>query len=415
MATGHKRSFARGYFIKTNTMNPSRMWRSLDWTLLLAALMLVLLGLATMKSFGAGGPASLASLGRSGPSLGEDYFFIRQIIWASAGAAVFFMSAIFIDWSFLKTNSIFLLILYFILVGALIFLILTGYAVKGAASWLKIGGVTIEPVELLKPVSVLILAKYFSKRHVEIARFVHLFISFVYVAVPMALVMLQPDLGSAIVLGAIWLGMALVGGIKLRHLIVLFFTGLLITTVAWNFFLLPYQKTRITAFINPQGDIRGAGYHAQQSVIAIGSWEIFGKGIGFGTQSRLEFLPEHETDFIFAAFAEEWGFLGVVFLLFFFSIIIWRVLRAGIYGESNFEKLYAAGLAILLLFQSAIHIGMNSGVLPITGLGMPFLSYGGSSLISLFWALGILESFSLRKKGIFIGTENRFSEGILGA
>jgi len=249
---------------------------------------------------------------------------------------------------------------------------------------------------------------------VEIARLVHLFISFVYVAIPMALVMLQPDLGSAIVLGAIWLGMALVGGIKLRHLIFLFFTGLLVAAVAWNFFLLPYQKIRITAFINPQGDIRGAGYHAQQSVIAIGSGEIFGKGIGFGTQSRLEFLPEHETDFIFAAFAEEWGFIGVLFLLLFFGIIVWRVLRVGIYGESNFEKLYAAGLAILLLFQSAIHIGMNAGVLPITGLGMPFLSYGGSSLVSLFLALGILESFSLRKKGIFIGTEGRFSEGILG-
>src|SRR3989338_7127341 len=324
-------------------MNPGRMWKNLDWAPLLAALMLVLLGLVTMKSFGQGG----------------DYFFTRQIIWALAGLLAFFISAIFIDWSFLKTNSIFLLMLYLGLV-------------------------------------------------------LHLFISFVYAAVPMALVMLQPDLGSAIVLGAIWLGMALVGGIKLRHLIFLFFTGLLITTIAWNFFLLPYQKTRMTAFINPQNDIRGSGYHAQQSVIAIGSGEIFGKGIGLGTQSRLEFLPEHETDFIFAAFAEEWGFVGVLFLLLFFGIIIWRILRTGIYGESNFEKLYAAGLAILLLFQSAIHIGMNSGVLPITGLGMPFLSYGGSSLVSFFLALGILESFSLRKKGIFIGTEDRFKEGILG-
>ena len=379
-------------------MNPGHMWKNLDWAPLLAALMLVLLGLVTMKSFGQGG----------------DYFFTRQIIWALAGLLAFFISAIFIDWSFLKTNSIFLLMLYLGLVLTLFLLILTGQAVKGASSWLKIGGLTIEPVELLKPVLVLVLAKYFSKRHVEIARFVHLFISFVYAAVPMALVMLQPDLGSAIVLGAIWLGMALVGGIKLRHLIFLFFTGLLITTIAWNFFLLPYQKTRMTAFINPQNDIRGSGYHAQQSVIAIGSGEIFGKGIGLGTQSRLEFLPEHETDFIFAAFAEEWGFVGVLFLLLFFGIIIWRILRTGIYGESNFEKLYAAGLAILLLFQSAIHIGMNSGVLPITGLGMPFLSYGGSSLVSFFLALGILESFSLRKKGIFIGTEDRFKEGILG-
>ena len=384
----------------------SRALKKLDWILVLSALTLVFFGLVTMKSFGLGVPAS--------PSLGGDYFFIRQIIWAVFSLAIFFISAVWIDWNFLKTNSIFLLIFYFILILMLVVLVLVGHTIRGAASWFRVGGLAFEPVEVLKPVLVLLLAKYFSKRHVEIARFLHLAISFFYTAIPVILVILQPDLGSAVVLGAIWLGMALVGGIKLKHLAALFVSGIVISLLFWNYFLLPYQKERIISFLNPESDIRGSGYHAMQSVIAIGSGKIFGKGIGLGTQSRLEFLPEHETDFIFAAFAEEWGFLGVLILFFFFGVILWRILRAGIYGESNFEKLYAAGLAIFLFFQAGIHVGMNSGVLPITGLGMPFLSYGGSSLASMFLALGILESFSIHKKGIFIGTEDRFKEGILG-
>lgn len=371
--------------------------RRLDFVLILSVLTLVFFGLVMMKSFNA-----------------DDFFFRRQIVWLFLGLAVFLTSAVLMDWSFLKTNSVFLLILYLVLIFMLVFLIFIGRPVRGAASWLRIGGVSAEPVELVKPFVILILAKYFSKRHVAIARPIHLAISFAYAFVPMVLVVLQPDLGSAMVLGAIWLGMVLVGGIKLKHLLALFAIGAITALVFWNYFLLPYQKARIISFLNPAEDVSGRGYHAAQSVIAIGSGKLFGKGIGFGTQSRLEFLPEHEADFVFAAFAEEWGFVGVSILLFFFALVIWRILRAGIYGESNFEKFYAAGLAFFLSFQAGIHIGINAGALPITGLGMPFLSYGGSSLISLFLALGILESFSIRKKGIFLGTEEKYREGILG-
>ncbi|QQG42957.1 MAG: rod shape-determining protein RodA [Candidatus Giovannonibacteria bacterium] len=383
-------------------MRALRMLGGVDWVLILSVFALVVLGLATMKFFGP--PAGAA----------EDYFFSRQLVWVLAGVTVFLISVL-ADWSFLKTNSIFLLILYFILVAALLFLIFYGKSVRGASSWFQIKGLSIEPVELIKPALVLVLAKYFSKRHIEIARFARLAVSFIYVAIPAVLVATQPDMGSAIVLVAIWLGMALAGGIKMRQLFFLLLSGAVLGLILWSFVLLPYQKTRIISFFDPARDARGAGYHALQSVIAIGSGGLFGKGVGYGTQSRLEFLPEHETDFIFAAFAEEWGFVGVLFLLFFLGVALWRILLRGIYGESNFEKLYAAGLAIFIFFQSAIHIGMNSGLLPITGLGMPFLSYGGSSLVSLFWALGILESFSIRKRGIFLGSEGRFSEGILGA
>lgn len=372
----------------------------MDWALFISAIIIVFLGLVTMKSFG----GKLSG--------GSEYFFNRQLIWLGAALAVFFVFS-YIDWGFLKTNSVFLLLIYGAILILLIFLALSSSTIRGSSSWLRIYSLSVEPVELMKPVLVLILAKYFSKRHVEIARFFHLFISSVYAGIPIILIMLQPDLGSAVMLGALWLGIAIFSGIKLRHLATLALIGIFSFLISWNFILLPYQKERVSSFLNPYADPAGSGYQAMQSMIALGSGKFFGKGIGLGTQSRLEFLPEHTTDFIFAAYAEEWGFLGVLIFFLFLSILLWRILRSGIYGESNFEKLYAAGLAILIFFQSAVHIGMNSGMLPITGLGMPFLSYGGSSLVSLFAALGILESFIIHKRGIFIGGEERYKEGIL--
>ena len=375
-----------------------RLIRGVDWVLFLCIVAVVLLGIITIKPFGSG----------------EDgYFFSRQIIWLFLGLGVFFTS-LAIDWNFLKTNGIFLFFLYLFLLALLFMLFLTAPSIRGAASWFRIYSLSVEPVELMKVALVLLFAKYFSKRHVEIARFFHILVSGTYVALPIALVLLQPDFGSAMVLGALWLGMALAGGIKIKHLFLLFFLGILAFAILWIFIFAQYQKDRVISFLYPQNDVRGTGYHALQSMIAVGSGGIFGKGIGYGTQSRLEFLPENETDFIFASFAEEWGFIGVIILFFFFSVILWRILRAGIYAESNFEKLYAAGLAVLLFFQSLIHIGMNIGILPITGLGFPFLSYGGSSMLSLFLAVGILQSFYIRKKGIFIGSEEKYKEGVLG-
>lgn len=377
-----------------------KLFYGMDWALFISAIIIVFLGLVTMKSFG----GKLSG--------GSEYFFNRQLIWLGAALAVFFVFS-YIDWGFLKTNSVFLLLIYGAILILLIFLALSSSTIRGSSSWLRIYSLSVEPVELMKPVLVLILAKYFSKRHVEIARFFHLFISSVYAGIPIILIMLQPDLGSAVMLGALWLGIAIFSGIKLRHLATLALIGIFSFLISWNFILLPYQKERVSSFLNPYADPAGSGYQAMQSMIALGSGKFFGKGIGLGTQSRLEFLPEHTTDFIFAAYAEEWGFLGVLIFFLFLSILLWRILRSGIYGESNFEKLYAAGLAILIFFQSAVHIGMNSGMLPITGLGMPFLSYGGSSLVSLFAALGILESFIIHKRGIFIGGEERYKEGIL--
>ena len=382
--------------------NILRTIRSIDWILMFSALMLVFFGLTTMKSFS--GTESAFS----------QYFFIRQIIWVALSLFVFFI-ALFIDWSFFKTNSIFLILFYIVILLTLVLLLITNRSVRGAESWFSVGSIALEPSEFMKPVLLLLLAKYFSRRHVEIARLRTLIISGTYVFVPTLLVFLQPDFGSAVLLGFLWLGMSLVGGIKIRHLIFLTIIGLFVAFSLWQFALLPYQKARIVAFISPQSDIRGTGYHALQSMIAVGSGELFGRGIGYGMQSRLAFLPEHETDFIFAAFAEEWGFVGVVIFFFFFAVVIWRILRAGIYAESNFERLFAMGLALLIFFQASIHIGMNVGIFPITGLSMPMVSYGGSGLVTTFLSIGILQSMLLHRKWILIGREIRYEEGFVGA
>ena len=188
----------------------------------------------------------------------------------------------------------------------------------------------------------------------------------------------------------IWLGMTLASGISKKHLLIISILGASAFFLLWNYGFTNIQKARIVTFIHPLTDIRGTGYNAYQSTIAVGSGQLIGKGIGYGTQSRLSFLPEYETDFIFAAFAEEWGFIGVLFLFTLFSFLFWRILSDAYFGDTNFEILYGIGLFIFFFSHFIIHVGMNIGLLPVTGLTLPFLSYGGSHLLVEFLGLGIL-------------------------
>jgi rod shape determining protein RodA len=184
--------------------------------------------------------------------------------------------------------------------------------------------------------------------------------------------------------------MALVSGISKRHILLVLGGGIIIFILLWVGVFHPYQKARIVNFINPLSNIQGSGYNVYQSTIAVGSGQLLGKGVGLGTQSRLKFLPEYETDFIFAAFAEEWGFIGVLLLFILFGLIIWRILNNALLGATNFEILYGLGLAIYFMSHLIINIGMNIGLAPVTGITLPFMSYGGSHLLSEFIGLGIL-------------------------
>jgi rod shape determining protein RodA len=175
---------------------------------------------------------------------------------------------------------------------------------------------------------------------------------------------------------------------------------MIVFTLLWNFGFKDYQKNRILTFLHPLSDIRGAGYNAYQSTIAVGSGELFGKGIGYGTQSKLKFLPEYQTDFIFAAFAEEWGFFGVILFFGCFGVLVWRIIANARRGATNFEILYGLGLSVLFMSHFIINVGMNMGLLPVTGITLPFVSYGGSHLVTSFFALGILQSQRRYMRGV---------------
>jgi len=343
----------------------------IDWILFLATLPLIGAGLITMYSF-----------------TGESSFFGKQIIWAIVAIFLFFTLS-FIDFRFLKRTD-FLVALFILSITALLLLFVLGNSIKGAQSWLSIGGLTIQPSDPIKLVVIMILAKYFSRRHIEIANIRHIIVSGFYAFVPFVLVLLQPDFGSAIIIFLIWLGMAMVSGISKRHLLFVFVSGILVFSLLWSYGFTGNQKTRIMSFVHPLTDISGAGYNAYQSTIAVGSGMILGKGIGYGTQSRLKFLPEYKTDFIFAAFAEEWGFIGTFIFLLLFGVVFWRILKTALHGSTNFEVLFGLGLAIFLMSHVLINIGTNIGILPVTGLTLPFVSYGGSHLLTEFIGLGIL-------------------------
>jgi len=353
-----------------------QFFKKIDWVLVFLILPIVSFGLLTMKSF-----ASSENAGN---------FFEKQLIWVAISFIVFFVFS-FIDFSFLKQTNI-LVYLFLFFSGLLLLLFILGQVSNGAKSWFDFGGVSLQPVDMMKLVLVLILAKYFSRRHVEIKDFKHIFISGFYALIPFILVFLQPDFGSAMVVFFIWLGMVLVSGISKKHLLIVFGGAALIFLVLWTSVFAPYQKKRISNFVNPLADIQGSGYNVFQSTVAVGSGQVVGKGIGFGTQSRLKFLPESETDFIFAAFSEEWGFIGSITLLLLFIGIIWRILYFASYGASNFETLFALGIAIYFITHILINVGMNIGIMPVTGIPLPLMSYGGSHLLTEFAALGMLVS-----------------------
>mgnify|MGYP001602093986 CR=1 FL=1 len=345
----------------------------MDWPLVGAALFIVAAGLVTMNSF-----------------VGDNQFFWHQLVWVAVSLCVFFIVSS-IDFHFLRRTGV-IVALYGAVAALLIGVSLVGTVVKGAQSWFHFGFIAFEPSDPAKLVLVLLLAKYFSRRHVEIAHIRHILISGFYTFLFFAAVFIQPDFGAAIIFFLIWLGMVLVSGISRKHLALVFILGSLVFSGLWIGALHPYQKQRIMTFLNPLTDIHGAGYNAFQSTIAVGSGELLGKGVGYGTQSRLRFLPEYQTDFIFAAFAEEWGFVGVVFLFLVFGFAIFRIVRIAMRGETNFEMLYGVGFAVMLVSHFALHVGINIGLLPVTGTTIPFMSYGGSHLLTEFAGLGILMS-----------------------
>jgi len=365
---------------------------SIDWIAFFAALGLCGLGLLTMNSFN-----------------GTDPFFVRQLIWIAAGVTVFFIASK-VDWRFLRNSGVAAGI-YGVLIVPLIGLLVLGTAVKGAKSWLEFGGLGIEPVEFAALALIIALSKYFSRRHIEIRNFQHILVSGMYAGLVFVMVAVQPDLGGAIIIFLIWLGMVLVSGISWKHLLTVVGVVAVSFSLLWFVGFHTYQKQRILTFLNPTANIQGAGYNAYQSTVAVGSGQLLGKGIGYGTQSKLRFLPEYQTDFIFAAFSEEWGFFGILIVFVLFGIIFWRIIVAASRGASNFETLFAFGVLFYFFAHFLLHVGINMGVLPVTGTTIPFMSYGGSHIIAEFLSLGMLSGMNAYSRATHPDAMNREFEG----
>jgi rod shape determining protein RodA len=352
----------------------------IDWYLFVPALLISLAGLITMNSFA-----------------GENYFFMRQSMWILISVLIFLFASAF-DWHFLRRTTVLVPFFLFIMV-MLGFLLAAGQVTRGVQSWFTLGSLAFQPSDPAKIVLIMMLAKYFSRRHIEIRNLRHIIVSGIYALLMFVLVFLQPDFGGAMVIFAIWFGMILVSGISKKHLAFVVGGGVLIALFLWMFVFAPYQKARILTFIHPLEDIRGTGYNAYQSTVAVGSGQIFGKGVGQGSQSKLQYLPEYETDFIFAAFAEEWGFVGTVLLLALVLILLFRLVNNAEHAATNFETLFGLGTAILFAVHIAVHAGMNMGVMPVTGITLPFMSYGGSHLVTEWLTLGILSSMKRHSTG----------------
>jgi len=351
-----------------------------DWTLLAPAVALSLLGILTMSTFGVGN--SLAP---------------RQLLWLVLATALYFALASF-DMSFIRRTPV-VMTLYGVSLLLLAGLLLFAHPVLGARAWFSLGPISFQPADLAKFALIALLAKYLSRRHVEIGDARHILVSGAYALAPLVLVLVEPDMGNAIILSSLWLGMMLVSGISKKHLAALGLVALVAASALWFGGLKPYQRERILSFVNPAGDMRGAGYNAYQAKIAVGSGELFGKGIGYGTQSKLRFLPEYQTDFIFAAFAEEWGYVGVLLLFALYALLFARLAQIARAAATNFDAFFTLGTLLLLAAHVAIHVGISLGLLPVTGQTIPFMSSGGSHLALEFALFGIVTSLARHGRG----------------
>lgn len=355
-----------------------------DWVLAGAAVLLALFGIV-----------ELIGMAQNSPSM--SLYVEKQILALGCGVVAMCLLSFF-DYRFFRNSSYAVIILYLLSLMLLAALLFVGVKTKGSTGWFRLGEFAFGPVEVVKIVMILLFAKFFSLRHIEMYRFSHLVVSALYVGVPCLLVLLEPDLGSALVLVALWLAIVFSSGIPWRRIALLFCVAVLIFSAGWAYGLKEYQKDRIIAFLNPYQDPQGFGYNAIQSVIAVGDGGIFGAGLGYGSQIRLGFLPQPHTDFMFASIAEEFGLVGVAIIFLLLCAVIWRMASIALRADNNFARLLCMGMIFLTFIQVVINMGMNIALAPVIGIPFPFLSYGGSSLISFFIGLGLVQNIKIRSE-----------------
>ncbi len=354
-----------------------------DWVLLFLVLSLCSISLLNMYSAG----TSLIT------SKGESPIYIKQLFWLIIGLTMMIV-CFGIDYRVINEYAY---IIYGISLVLLIILSLYGEFTRGTQRWFVLGGFSFQPSELAKISLLLALSRFFNANEIEDGyNLRQLWLPFLLMAVPFLLIMKQPDLGTAMVLVIIFVSTVFFVGIKWRSVIIVATSLVLFMPVAW-LFLKDYQKERIMTFLNPEMDPLGAGYHIIQSIIAIGSGGLIGKGFLKGTQSQLRFLPEHQTDFIFSVFAEEWGFLGGLLLIILFMSLTFWGLKIARQSRDLLGTLIAFSITMLIFGEMLVNIGMVLGILPVVGIPLPFFSYGGSALVIMMMGIGLLLNISMRR------------------
>ena len=289
--------------------------------------------------------------------------------------------------------------LYIVNVVMLLAVMFVGHSALGAQRWIQLGPVSLQPSEFSKLIMIISLAYLLDKKSSHLDTWRDILPIFLFVGIPFLLVLKQPDLGTSLVFLAILFGMIYIAGIRAKHLMMIFGAGLAIMPVFWHF-LKDYQKQRLTVFIDPNVDPLGSGYHIIQSKIAIGSGMLFGKGLFAGTQSQLNFLPENHTDFIFAVIGEELGFAGAFVVLLLYLILLYRGVRIADSAKDNFGTLLATGITSMLTFHVLVNVGMTTGIMPVTGIPLPLMSYGVSALTTNMVSIGILLNIYMRRQKI---------------
>lgn len=350
-----------------------KILNSLNWPVFLSSLLLVSIGVLVIYS-------------------SSKEFASQQLLFIITGYFFFvFLSQLDLQ-SFKKLINP----LYILTIILLVVVFILGFETRGSIRWIPLGIFNMQPSELAKPVLILLLASFWAKNSPS---WTNIFISLLWACPFILLVFKQPDLGTTLTLIAIWMGMLFASRISFKKAFILILIAFLIIPLSWVF-LQDYQKQRITGFLQPEIDPLGQGYNLIQSTIAVGSGQIWGMGLGRGTQSRLQFLPEHRTDFIFASIAEEMGFFGSILILSIYLFLLISLLRIANQNRDKFSYLLVTGVFSMLIFQTIVNIGMNVGMLPITGITLPLISYGGSSLIITLICLGLVSSVSKNKKRI---------------
>lgn len=367
--------------------NPPRFWPNIDWLLMFVAVALSLFGVIVIW-----GAASAE--GGIGPLAG---YARRQLNWTILGTAVMTFFAI-IDYRWLARTA---WLLYAIILVVLGMVLIHGQVIKGAQSWfvLSLGGFRLQfqPAEPAKFIVVLVLAGYLSKRMAYFRKFWHTFVPLIILAIPLGLIMKQPDLGTTVVFIPTTMVMFYVAGLRKRVFIFFFLAGVALCFAAYPH-LKPYQKDRIKTYISPGEDALGRDYNVLQAQTALGSGGFFGKGWGRGTQTGLRFLPEYQTDFIFPTLSEQFGFTGCMIALSFYALLLFRMLYLAGRAEDLYGVIALCGFATIFMIHIILNIGMAVGLLPVTGLPLPFLSYGGSFMLSCYAMIGISVSIGIRRE-----------------